>query len=59
MIVTIDGPAGTGKSTVARRVAESSGLHYLNSGSLYRAITWGLSELLGADLAVELKNCAR
>lgn len=40
MIVTIDGPAGAGKSTVARRVARELGLPYLNSGALYRAVTW-------------------
>ncbi len=40
MTVAIDGPAGTGKSTVAQRVARSAGLFYLNSGNFYRAITW-------------------
>lgn len=40
MVVAIDGPAGTGKSTVARRVAEKSGFLYLNSGKFYRAITY-------------------
>ena len=39
MIVAIDGPAGVGKSTLARCVAESAGFVYLNSGNLYRAIT--------------------
>ncbi len=39
MVVAIDGPAGTGKSTVAQRVAEKSGFLYLNSGKFYRAIT--------------------
>lgn len=37
--MTIDGPAGAGKSTVARRVASALGLPYLNSGSIYRAVT--------------------
>ena len=40
MTVAIDGPAGTGKSTVAQRVARSASLFYLNSGNFYRAITW-------------------
>ena len=40
MVVAIDGPAGTGKSTVARRVAEKTGFLYLNSGKFYRAITY-------------------
>ncbi len=39
MIVTIDGPAGAGKSTVARRVAQRLELPYLNSGFIYRAVT--------------------
>lgn len=38
MIITIDGPAGAGKSTVARRVARACGLPYLNSGYIYRAV---------------------
>jgi len=42
MIVAIDGPAGTGKSTIARMVAEGLGFIYVNSGSLYRALTHGL-----------------
>lgn len=40
MIVAIDGPAGTGKSTVAKTVARRAGYFHLNSGALYRAITW-------------------
>jgi len=39
MVVAIDGPAGTGKSTVAHAVADDLGLVYLNSGSFYRALT--------------------
>jgi pantoate ligase / CMP/dCMP kinase len=39
-IVAIDGPAGAGKSTVTRRVAESLGLLYLDTGAMYRAVTW-------------------
>ncbi|MFP4481332.1 MAG: (d)CMP kinase [Thermovirgaceae bacterium] len=37
--ITIDGPAGAGKSTVARRVAEKLGFEYLDTGALYRAVT--------------------
>ncbi|TVQ24275.1 MAG: (d)CMP kinase [Spirochaetaceae bacterium] len=44
MTIAIDGPAGSGKSTVARRVAERTGFLYLNSGSFYRAITWSILE---------------
>lgn len=37
--IAIDGPAGSGKSTVARRIAEKLGLLYLDSGAMYRAVT--------------------
>jgi cytidylate kinase len=40
MIVTIDGPAGAGKSTVAQRLAERLGFRYLDTGAMYRALTW-------------------
>lgn len=39
MIVTIDGPAGAGKSTVARALAERVGYRYLDTGAMYRAVT--------------------
>ena len=39
-IIAIDGPAGAGKSTVARQVAHQLGLVYLDTGAMYRAITW-------------------
>ncbi|BAZ82818.1 MAG: bifunctional pantoate--beta-alanine ligase/(d)CMP kinase [Sphaerospermopsis kisseleviana] len=39
-IIAIDGPAGAGKSTVARQVANQLGLIYLDTGAMYRAITW-------------------
>ncbi|HET9770280.1 MAG TPA: (d)CMP kinase [Acidimicrobiia bacterium] len=47
-VVAIDGPAGSGKSTVARRVAESLGLPALDTGAMYRAVTWAVLEA-GAD----------
>jgi cytidylate kinase len=40
MIVAIDGPAGAGKSTVARRLAERLAYRYLDTGAMYRALTW-------------------
>jgi len=40
MIIAIDGPAGAGKSTVARRVAEELGLTFLDTGAMYRALAW-------------------
>lgn len=39
-IIAIDGPAGAGKSTVARRVAQALNLLYLDTGAMYRAVTW-------------------
>ncbi|MBW4654504.1 MAG: bifunctional pantoate--beta-alanine ligase/(d)CMP kinase [Kaiparowitsia implicata GSE-PSE-MK54-09C] len=39
-IIAIDGPAGAGKSTVVRRVAADLGLLYLDTGAMYRAVTW-------------------
>jgi CMP/dCMP kinase len=49
MIVAIDGPAGTGKSTVARRLAKRLGFRYLDTGAMYRALTW-LALERGVDL---------
>jgi cytidylate kinase len=40
VIVTIDGPAGAGKSTAARRLAERLGFLFLDTGAMYRAVTW-------------------
>jgi cytidylate kinase len=40
MIVAIDGPAGAGKSTVARQLAERLHFRYLDTGAMYRALTW-------------------
>jgi cytidylate kinase len=40
MIVAIDGPAGAGKSTVAQRLAERLAFRYLDTGAMYRALTW-------------------
>lgn len=42
MIITIDGPSGTGKTTVAKRVAEALNLPYFDTGAMYRAVTWYL-----------------
>jgi len=49
MIVAIDGPAGAGKSTVARALAERLGFRYLDTGAMYRAVTW-LAMQRGLDL---------
>lgn len=50
LVVAIDGPSGSGKSTVARRVAEALGLRYLDTGAMYRALTWWVLDR-GVDLA--------
>ena len=52
-IVAIDGPAGAGKSTVTRAFAERMGLLYLDTGAMYRAVTWWVleQELDPADAA--------
>ena len=53
MIVAIDGPAGAGKSTVARRLAERLGFRYLDTGAMYRAVTW-----LAVERALDLEDAA-
>jgi cytidylate kinase len=42
MVVAIDGPAGSGKSTIARLLAEKMGFTYINTGNLYRTVTLGV-----------------
>jgi cytidylate kinase len=50
IVVAIDGPAGAGKSTIAKRVAERLGFTYINTGAMYRAIAlWALR--LGTELS--------
>jgi len=44
VIVAIDGPAGAGKSTVARALARRLGVQYLDTGAMYRAVTWAVRE---------------
>ena len=39
-VIAIDGPAGAGKSTVARQVAQQLGFVYVDTGAMYRAVTW-------------------
>ena len=60
MIVAIDGPAGAGKSTVARNLAARLGFRYLDTGAMYRALTWlALEESLSLDDGLELGELAR
>ena len=42
MIITIDGPAGVGKSSVAKLVAKELELNYLDTGAMYRCVTWAV-----------------
>ena len=50
LIIAIDGPSGSGKSSVSRAVATELGLDYLDTGSMYRAMTWFLQDL-GIDIS--------
>ena len=54
VVVTIDGPAGAGKSTVARRLAGRLGFEYVNSGAIYRAVAWRASK--GAPVEAVLRS---
>lgn len=49
-VVAVDGPSGSGKSSVSRAVAARFGLEYLDTGAMYRAVCWRCLEL-GIDLA--------
>lgn len=49
MILTIDGPAGAGKSSVTRMLAERIGFQFLDTGAMYRAVTWAAMQA-NADL---------
>jgi cytidylate kinase len=53
-VVAIDGPAASGKSSVARELARRLGFIYVNSGAVYRAITW---YLLKKGINAEDSNC--
>src|SRR5215208_980543 len=52
MVIAIDGPAGAGKSTVARAVAERLGYTYLDTGAMYRAVALAVAEHGGEPAAV-------
>ncbi len=60
LVITVDGPAGSGKSTVAKALANRLGLSYLDTGALYRAIAWylnnhGISAIEGETLTNALE----
>jgi cytidylate kinase len=42
LVVAVDGPAGSGKSTISRRLAEALDARYLDTGAMYRAVTWAV-----------------
>lgn len=54
MIVTIDGPAGAGKSTAARELAKRLGFEYLDTGAMYRAVT-----LAGVEAGLDFQDEAK
>ena len=60
MIVAIDGPAGAGKSSVARALAQRLGFLYLDTGAMYRALTWlALERHIALDDGPALAAAAR
>ncbi|TVY11590.1 (d)CMP kinase [Paenibacillus cremeus] len=57
--IAIDGPAGAGKSTIARLVAEALGFIYIDTGAMYRAVTWSiLQKGLEPDQTAEMIQLA-
>jgi cytidylate kinase len=60
VIVAIDGPAGAGKSTVARALAERLGFRYLDTGAMYRSLAWlALERGVGLEDEAQLGRLAR
>ena len=58
-VVAIDGPAGAGKSTVAKKAADKLGYGYLDTGAMYRAVTFkALNEKIDFSDNQALKRCA-
>lgn len=60
LIIAIDGPVGSGKTTVARRVADLLGYTYLDSGAMYRALAWkALRDAVPLDSHAQLEALAQ
>lgn len=60
LVVAIDGPSGSGKSSVSKEVARRLGLAYLDTGAMYRAVTWHCVNLeLDLDDAVAVERATR
>ncbi len=55
-VIAIDGPAASGKSTIANRVAQFLGIPYINTGNMYRAITWHVQQ---AGIPIDDQNISR
>ena len=53
MIIAIDGPAGVGKSSISKIIADKLGFYYLNSGEFYRAITYKILKLNSKDEPID------
>ncbi|MGP3955178.1 (d)CMP kinase [Nonomuraea sp. 3N208] len=58
LVIAMDGPSGSGKSSVSRGVARALGLRYLDTGAMYRAMTWWVLQQ-GVDLADPAAIAAR
>lgn len=52
LVIAIDGPSGSGKSSVSRAAAKALGIGYLDTGAMYRAVTWWCLDQ-GVDLEAE------
>src|SRR5690242_8089203 len=60
VVIAIDGPAGAGKSTVARRIAERLGFTYIDTGAMYRAVAlWALGQGLDPEDPFRMEPLAR
>mgnify|MGYP003325941452 CR=1 FL=1 len=55
MIIAIDGPAATGKSTTAKLVAQKLGFTYLDTGAMYRCVTFSVLKEMGLEGIEDLK----
>ena len=63
LVIAIDGPSGSGKSSVSRAVAKQLGLDYLDTGAMYRAMTWWVLEKgidpIDGDMVMDVAKAAQ